>query len=322
MPNPEIVLRSTSIKLKEGLHESAVISWNSFNAEVTSLYIPGSKTLSVSNTGQYTVTPEKTSVYEIEARFPDGERATKRITIEVLPQAVFSYDIKEYLDGKNVTAELFWSVQKASSVSLDGQAVSPSGYKSYLVDWPKSLVFHYKDSFGDHKKVIRVAKRNKSVWLLVDAVKVLLRPFSFVGYVGRIEYWCSFLLIILGLGATVLSRALSVKNGFEDLSVFRQNYFIDGYKIVFVLIYLLAMLLAKRWKDTCTYNPWNVLWFLPVILYPLVPVFLSVDDSNRLFYSSSAIAFVVYFFIMLCYMLAAGSEASKYKKRYKRIMVW
>ncbi len=321
MPNPEIVLRSSSVKLKEGLHESAVISWNSYNAEVTSLHIPNSIALSVSNVGQYVVTPERTSVYEIEARFPDGTRTTKSITIEVLPQAVFSYDIKEHLDGKNVSAELYWSVQKANAVALDGQAVQPSGYKSYLIEWPKSLIFKYSDAFGDHKKVIHVAKRNKSAWLLIDAVKILLRPFTFIGYVGKKEYWWSFLFLIMGMVATVLTRVLSVYDCFADLTVFQSRFFISGYKIVFAIHFLMAMLLAKRWKDVCT-NPWNILWFLPVILYPLLPVFLKVDESTEVFYSASAIVFAMYLFVMLCVMLSAGTEVTKHKNKYKRIKVW
>ena len=321
MPNPEIVLRSSSIKLKEGLHESAVISWNSFNAEVTSLYIPNSTALSVSKVGQYVVTPERTSVYEIEARFPDGTKTTKSITIEVLPQAVFTYDINEHLDGKNVSAELYWSVQNANAVALDGQDVQPSGYRSYLIEWPKSLIFKYSDAFGDHKKVIHVAKRNKSAWLLIDAVKILLRPFTFVGYVGKKEYWWSFLFLILGLVATVLTRVLSVDDYFADLTVFQSRFFISGYKILFAIIFLMAMLLAKRWKDVCT-NPWNILWFLPVILYPLLPVFLKVDAFTEVFYSASAIGFAMYFFVMLCVMLSAGTEVTKHKDKYKRIKVW
>lgn len=161
MANNEIILRSSRVKLKAGFNESAVISWNTNEAEVTTLNLPNTNPLSVGSTGQYTVSPEKTTTYWIEAIFSNGEKQTKSITIEVLPQAIFSFDVTEHLDGDNVSAEITWSIKHANNISLDGHGVASSGYKSYLVDWPKSRVFTYEDAFGSHKKVIHIARRKK-----------------------------------------------------------------------------------------------------------------------------------------------------------------
>lgn len=321
MANTEIILRSSTVKLKAGLNESATISWNTLDAKVTTLYIPNINTLSVANTGQYTVTPDKTTTYSIEATFENGEKQTKNIVIEVLPQAAFSYDVKELLDGENVSAELTWSIKYAKNISLDGQNVASSGFKSYLIEWPKSVVFKYDDAFGSHKEIIHMAIRKKSAWILVDAIKLLLRPFTFIGYVGKKEFWWSLLFIIIALAATVIPRVLQISDNFFDLSIFRTGFFINGYKMVFVCLYLLIMLLAKRWKDAGS-NPWYILWFAPVVLYPLLPVYLKINESTEPFYSISAGFFAMYLFIMLVIVLCVGSENSTHKDKYKKIHIW
>lgn len=320
MANIEIILRSSRVKLKAGFNESAVISWNTNDAEVTTLNLPNTNPLSVGSTGQYTVSPEKTTTYWIEATFNNGEKQTKSITIEVLPQAVFSYDVIEHLDGDNVSAEITWSIKNANNISLDGHSIASSGYKSYLIDWPKSSIFKYEDAFGSHRKVVHIAKRNKSAWIFVDAVKLILRPFSFIGYVGKKEFWWSLLLIIIALVAIIIPRTLQI-DVFFDLSIFRSSYFLNGYKMVFACLYLLIMLLAKRWKDAGT-NPWNVLWFAPVVLYPLLPLYLKIQESTEDFYSISAGIFSFYLFIMFIIVLCVGAESSKYKAKYQKIHVW
>ena len=320
MASTEIILRSSTVKLKAGLNESATISWNTLDAKVTTLYIPNINTLSVANTGQYTVTPDKTTTYSIEATFENGEKQTKNIVIEVLPQAIFSYDVKENLDGENVSAELTWSIKYAKNISLDGLDVASSGFKSYLIEWPKSVVFKYDDAFGSHQEVIHMAIRKKSAWLLVDAIKLLLRPFTFIGYVGRREYWWSLLVLILCLAATIVSRAIHIDYDTE-LSLFRSSFFLNGYKMVFGFLYLLAMLFAKRLKDT-NGNPWNILWLSPMIFYPLLPVFYKVGEASEEFYSVSAIIFASYFFIALLIMLTIGGEKTSHKDKYQKIKVW
>lgn len=320
MANTEIILRSSTVKLKAGLNESATISWNTLNAKVTTLYIPNVNTLSVANTGQYTVTPNKTTTYSIEATFENGEKQTKSIVIEVLPQAVFSYDVKEHFDGENVSVELTWSIKYAKNISLDGLDIVSSGFKSYLIEWPKSVVFKYDDAFGNHKEVIHMAIRKKSAWILVDAIKLLLRPFTFIGYVGKKEFWWSFLFIILGLAAIVIPRVLQIDYD-SDLTIYRSGYFLNGYKMMFVCIYLLLMLLAKRWKDAGE-SPWYVLWFSPVVCYPLLPFILKVSESTEGFYSISAVCFILYLILMLTIALTVGSQKTEYKPKYKKIHVW
>ena len=321
MANNEIILRSSRVKLKAGFNESAVISWNTNDAEVTTLNLPNTNPLSVGSTGQYTVSPEKTTTYWIEAIFSNGEKQTKSITIEVLPQAIFSFDVTEHLDGDNVSAEITWSIKHANNISLDGHGVASSGYKSYLVDWPKSRVFTYEDAFGSHKKVIHIARRKKSAWILVDAAKLLLRPIPFGGKVGKKEFWWSLLLIIVALAAIVIPRALQISDGYYDLSIFRSDLFINGYKMVFVCLYLLIMLLAKRWKDAGE-SPWYVLWFSPVVCYPLLPLFMKISESTEGFYSISAVVFTMYLFIMLIIALTVGSQKTEHKAKYKKIHVW
>ena len=320
MSSSEIILRASSIKLKAGLKESACISWNTLDASGTTLYLPDGKALSVANAGQYIVTPDKTVTYTIEAIFADGNKQTKNIIIEVLPKAVFSYAVKEVLNGENVSADLTWSFKYAKNITLDGLSITPAGFKSYLIDWPKSAVFEYEDAFGCHKEVIKIAKRKKSAWIAVDVIKLLLRPFTFIGFVGRKEYWWSLLCILLGLAIAIIPRAMRIEYD-PGLYLYRTSYFMNGYMLVFGLLYLLGMLYAKRLKDIDR-NPWGVLWLAPMILYPLLPVFYQVNQASEEFYWVSSIIFAIYASIVLIVMLSVGGEKTKHKNEYQKIVVW
>lgn len=320
MSKTEIILRTSSVKLKAGFYESAVISWNTHDAEITTLNLPCTPPLFVNTKGRYRVYPQKTTTYRIEAIFSNGEKQTKSITIEVLQQAVFSFDVIEHIDRDNISAEVTWSIKNASNITLDGQKVESSGFKSCLIDWPDSRIFKYDDAFGSHKKVIHIAKRTKSPWILVDTIKLLLRPFTFVGYVGKIEFWWSLLLIVLALSIIVIPRALQIDYDY-DLSLFRSEYFLRGYRNVFVCLYLLIMLLAKRMKDIGK-KPRQVFCFLPVVLYPLLPQYLTINASTEEFYSTSLVIFVSLLVIMVIIIYTVGIEDSKRKIKYKKIHVW
>lgn len=320
MARSEIILRSSSVKLKEGLNETAVISWDALDAKITTLSIHN-KTISVSNKGQYNVSPKVTTKYSIEAIFPNGEKQIKNIIIEVLPQAIFSYNIDERIDGENVLAELTWSLRKADRLTLNGADVALSGYREYLIDWPQKIEFNYTDAFGLHKKNIHIANRRKSLWIFVDIIKLLLRPFTFIGKVSKKEYWWSLLILVIALMTVILSRALQIDYDHINLSLFNTSYFLDGYKMVSGIVYLLAMLLAKRWKYINT-NPWNILFFFPVIIYPLLPLFIKINSSTEDYYSISSLFFGIYALIMFITMLSAGLIDGEESSKYRKIKVW
>ena len=133
MENEEIMFRSSTLKLRVGSNDNAVLSWNARTAKSVTLDVPHIGLLSLSKEGSYTISPNKTTTYTLTAKFDRGKEQVKHLTIEVLPEAKASFDVIEMQDSNGVHAELRWSISNAKEIKLNGESIPNSGFKKYLV---------------------------------------------------------------------------------------------------------------------------------------------------------------------------------------------
>lgn len=181
MKNSEIIFRSSSLKLRKGSNEKAILFWNAESAKSIELHVPNIGVLSLSNKGEYVVQPQNTTQYKIVAKFRDGSEQVKHLKIEVLPEANATFDVEEKNDDNGAIAELRWSITNASQVTLNGEKVENKGWKKYLITKTTKFNFEYTDSFGLKSKRITIEPTNSFRYKIVKTFhtiwSILVGPF-------------------------------------------------------------------------------------------------------------------------------------------------
>lgn len=320
MTNKEIIFRASSVKLREGRDEKSTLSWNATGASRVILELSVNNNISVANTGSYVVSPIVSSTYCIKATFPNGEQQVKHIKIDVFPEAELIYDVKETIDDQNLIAELTWKVYNAKSVKLNNQLVSSSGYTTQLVDRVITNTIQYEDEFGMHTKKIHIANENKSFWLIPNIIKLLLRPFTPIGYVGRKEMaWTNALFLILMLpiiSIFIIDNWDFIQSSYDEQLLFTDYRFATTKYLICLLIYVWIMQIAKRLKDTGK-SPYRTLFLTPFFIFPLIIEIINSESNLDL-----CIFYLIFLFIawLICTLAIRGE--TKPHKKYEKLKVW
>ncbi len=322
MPYSEVEFSSDRVKLRKGENERAVLSWNAQGASSVTLSAP-SLSLSVNSEGNYVVSPEQTTTYKLVATYPDGSTQTKHMQIEIHPAAYLSYDVVEHIDGDNVSAELMWSIENAQNVQIDGVLVPSKGFKSYLINHQVYAQIQYDDPFGSHSKTICICQENKSFWVLLKVVKLLLRPFTFIGFVGKKEMRWTIRLCFIGIASTLgifIANNSSMIEQNEWLQLFNGHDFFRARNILSVFLYIWMMQLGKRWKDT-NISQWCVLLFVPLIVFLWIPIGILVSTFDTDYVLLYAL-WTEYLGLFWLTSLIVACMNSKHKQKYQKIKVW
>lgn len=320
MPYSEIKLSTDRVKLRKGENERAVLSWNAQGASSVTLSAP-SLSLSVNSEGNYVVSPEQTTTYKLVATYPDGSTQTKHMQIEIHPAAYLSYDVVEHIDGDNVSAELIWSIENAQSVQVDGVSVPSKGFKTYLINHQVSAQIRYDDPFGTHTKNISIVQENKSIWVLLNIVKLLLRPFTFIGYVGKKEMRWTILLCLIAIATTLgvfIANNFAMVERSEWVQLFNKHDFFWVQTILSISLFIWLMQLGKRWKDL-NVSPWWILFFVPLIVCLWIIPISGLRNSDH-----KAILGIwsYYFGVFWLTSLIVACKDSNHKQKYQKIKVW
>lgn len=342
----EILFRSSSIKLKKGYDENAILSWDIQGASAVTLDVPLVGLLTLSPKGEYKVQPKTTTTYTLSAVFPDGSTQTKHMKIEVLPYAQGSFDVKEIHDVNGVHAELRWFIKDALEVQIDGVLAPSSGFKKYLVTKTITPTISYKDAFGTRKKTIKIEHINEMFWneydkatnfaneIFIDVLnssifflnfcfkgiysflKLIVRPFTFWGRAYPNEYkifsWILFIVLLATIGNTIYPyiHQLNIP------VIYTYKSFKECYISIGIIFYLWIMLLGKRYK-TSGQSPWNALWFCPLMFVYLiteifpVPLFFTA-------YKAGAVIYAIYIIVFLTEVCNVNSTNSRYKRTLKK----
>lgn len=235
----------------------------------------------------------------------------------------FTYDVVETIQDDNVYAEVLWNIPNAVDVSLNGEAVANSGFRKFLVNRTKRCKFKYKAGGVQKKRIIHISIENRSFWLVWNFNKLLLRPFTFVGYVGKKEMRVTSLLSLLSILCVIaifVQRFWGVLwdeiyNG--DIVEHLIRYDTASLTALSVIFFIWIMQLGKRYKD-CGHSAWNTIWFSPLVIFPLVVEYIPASLEFEYF----AVGYVIYSVVFLIATAIAASQESKNNKRYKRIKVW
>jgi hypothetical protein len=313
MDNQEIIFRSSALKLRLGFDDKATLSWNVQSAKSVVLDVPKIGVLSLSNHGEYIVQPKSTTIYKLVARFADGTEQTKHLKIEVLPESQASFDVIEIKDENGIHAELRWSVSNASEITLNGEKVNDSGFKKYLITEVTSLEIKYVDAFGTKSKSFTIEPVNSiKFWVLrffYGALKLAVRPFTFIGNSSAKEYKWSAWILFLCLLAVIAKAIIPNQHQLENFSICFSRSFSIYYKWISVILFLWLMAFAKRRKDEGD-SPWVIIWFLPLFVIYFTPYLYRIIGMNIII---GCVFYGIYFaFFILCAIGVSSSSKSKF----------
>lgn len=240
----------------------------------------------------------------------------------------FIYDVVETIVDDKVYAELVWDIQNAKNITINKEPAAESGFKKMLIDKTICTTFRYSDVAGNHTKRIRIAEEKKSIWIIWEFLKYLLRPFTFVGYVGRREMKitniCFSIAVLLLIGVFCICNLNNLSNLTNQIifaNVFKNSN--NTFGILIGIMYLWFMQMGRRFKEL-GHSPYISLIFFPLLLIPLSLFYQNVlieyfpNDTLEVFFA----AYGVFFFIFWITSLVLASKEDKRKKRYKKIIVW
>lgn len=156
--------------IKKG--SSAVIKWKIGDCKEVSI-TAGEKILSSGKkSGSIIASPTETTEYVLHLSYDSGAESNRVLTIEVHPEAEWTFTCdKEYV-FPGVPFVLEWSVKNAIKVELNGQMVNHAGKKYYKngVDKETAFVLNITDHFGS--KAMRIVVK----MLPMPLIKSILVP--------------------------------------------------------------------------------------------------------------------------------------------------
>lgn len=299
MNNEEILFQTTTLKLRAGRNEKAVLSWNVHTSQNVTLDVPKVGILTLSNSGSYTVKPDVSTTYTLHAKFPNGQEQIKHLKIEVLPEAEASFDIIELQDENGTHAEIRWYIKNATEIKLDGEIVSNNGFRKFLVTQKITPTIEYTDNFGTKTKRFSIEPTNTLKYYLIIAIyaifKMMLRPLTFIGKVSPRELkWTSFIILSLIFAKILFTVIPAYQYIGDNPDLLVSSSFVDLYNWIALLLYPWLMQLGKRFKDAGD-SAWSALWFVPLLSIPLLPL---------LYYTPAVELFPIFIYIYMVYFLA------------------
>ena len=250
-PRPTISFKASKQKLHAGKGENVELKWNVQNALKCNILYDDVVRSNVGGSGMITVRPETTTIYTLQVLGLDGATyIEEQLTIDVFPDAEFTFNIDKdvVLDGETFT--LSWNVNNAKQVRLNGAIVkhndslsisglySETNYELAVYDEfgskktnitikpkPKPQIISFRSSTDKiHKR-----KNNQVVltWDVRNSVKVcLFRDGIFLndclpsGNVSfNLDDTAQFTLQVLGLNNTTQIEEKIIVNAFPDAEV-------------------------------------------------------------------------------------------------------
>ena len=158
IPFPTVTYKCSKTKLKASDSKGTTLKWGITNALSAKLKT-GEKDLDVKLSDSITVHPKETTSYILEIIGLDGKRIFEEcVTIEVYPEASFTFNVDNNKVLANTPFSLRWNTQNAKSVCLDGKNVEAKGNKIIAdgIQTDTSYTLSITDEFETRTKSVRV----------------------------------------------------------------------------------------------------------------------------------------------------------------------
>ncbi len=158
IPFPTVTYKCSKTKLKASDSKGTTLKWGITNALSAKLKT-GEKYLDVKLSDSITVHPKETTSYILEIIGLDGKRIFEEcVTIEVYPEASFTFNVDNNKVLANTPFSLRWNTQNAKSVCLDGKNVEAKGNKVIAdgIQTDTSYTLSITDEFETRNKSVRV----------------------------------------------------------------------------------------------------------------------------------------------------------------------
>lgn len=158
IPFPTVTYKCSKTKLKASDSKGTTLKWGITNALSAKLKT-GEKDLDVKLSDSITVHPKETTSYILEIIGLDGKRIFEEcVTIEVYPEASFTFNVDNNKVLANTPFSLRWNTQNAKSVCLDGKNVEAKGNKVIAdgIQTDTSYTLSITDEFETRNKSVRV----------------------------------------------------------------------------------------------------------------------------------------------------------------------